>query len=482
MFDIKKYFSPSVIKWGRFALAALAYLLMVVWIGNYWLLLGLAVVYDVYISKYVPWDYFKNPRNGKPAPAWASWLDAIVFALVAVTIINIFFFQNYKIPTSSLEKSLLVGDHLFVSKVSYGPRMPNTPIGFPLMQNTVPLLNTSSYLEWPNWGYNRLGGLREVGRGDIVVFNFPAGDTVAFNVPNPDYYTSIYGEGQNYINRNPNLLYGKKFSNEFEIKQFICEYGRKIVNKNEQHYGEVVYRPVDRRDNYVKRCVALPGDTLEVRNNQVYIDGKAVNNPVNLQHFYHAVTDGARINDAYLDKLEMSLDDRQKIGYGPDYYLPLTQSKLDIVKSSPFIKSVELISMPADSSFQVFPYSREFNWSRDNYGPLWMPKAGVTVPLDLKSIFLYERIITAYEGNKLRVTNGQIFINDKLATSYTFKMNYYFMMGDNRHMSADSRYWGFVPEDHIVGTPVLVWLSLDEDKPFPLNIRWNRFFTWVKTE
>ena len=178
----------------------------------------------------------------------------------------------------------------------------------------------------------------------------------------------------------------------------------------------------------------------------------------------------------------MSLDDRQKIGYGPDYYLPLTQSKLDIVKSSPFIKSVDLISMPADSSFQVFPYSREFNWSRDNYGPLWMPKAGVTVPLDLKSIFLYERIITAYEGNKLRVTNGQIFINDKLATSYIFKMNYYFMMGDNRHMSADSRYWGFVPEDHIVGTPVLVWLSLDEDKPFPLNIRWNRFFTWVKTE
>ena len=480
----KKYLDLPFMKWVRFGLVALAYLAMVIWIGSYWLLIGLAVVYDVYISKKVPWDFWKKPKDGKPIAGWVSWLDAVVFALVAVYFINLFFFQNYKIPTSSLEKSLLVGDHLFVSKMSYGPRMPNTPLGFPLVQNTFPLLNTNSYLDWPNWGYKRLAGFNSVKHGDIVVFNFPAGDTVAVNVPNPDYYSSILGEGQGYLMRNPNLAQGKVFTNEFEIKQFISNYGRQIVKSNGQVYGEVVFRPVDRRDNYVKRCIALPGDTLQIINNQVYIDGKPTVNPRYLQHIYNVTTDGTTIGDLFLDRLEMSEADRREIGSGPTYQLPLTVEKLEIVKSSSFVKSVELVNwLPDSTSFpSVFPQSRYYQWSRDNYGPLWMPKAGATVELDLNNLVIYERIISAYEANKLEVKAGKIFINGKETNSYTFKMNYYFMLGDNRHKSADSRYWGFVPEDHIVGKPILVWLSLDEDKTFPLNIRWDRFFTFVKSE
>lgn len=481
---MKKYLDMPFMKWVKGGIALLVYLLMVIWIGNYWLLLGLPIVFDIYISRKVPWDFWKTPKDGKPLAGWISWLDAIVFALVAVYFINLFFFQNYKIPTSSLEKSLLVGDHLFVSKVSYGPRMPNTPLGFPLVQSTFPITNTNSYIEWPNWGYKRLAGFGKVDRGDIVVFNFPAGDTVAFNVPNPDYYSTILDAGQGYLMRNQSLLSGKKFNNEFELKRFICNYGRGIVSSNKDYFGEVVYRPVDRRDNYVKRCVALPGDTLEVRNNQVFINRKASSNPKNLQHFYNVVTDGTAINSEFLDRLEISQADRSGIGFDSNYTLPLTQEKLEIVKSSPFVKSVEMVVSPADTTSlpQVFPQSRQFPWTRDNYGPLWMPKAGVTVPLNLKNIFLYERVITSYEGSTLDVKDGKIFINGKECNSYTFKMNYYFMMGDNRHMSADSRYWGFVPEDHIVGKPLVVWLSLDKDKSFPFSIRWDRFFTIVKSE
>ena len=481
---MKKCFDFPQKTWIRGGAALIVALAMVIWIGNYWLLLGLPIVFDIYFTKKVPWEFWKNTKDGKPLTGVASWIDAILFALVAVYFINLFFFQNYKIPTSSLEKSLLVGDHLFVSKMSYGPRMPNTPIGFPLVQNTFPITNTKSYFEWPNWDYKRLAGFGDVKRGDIVVFNFPAGDTVAFNVPNPDFYSIILGEGSNYLNQNPNLAFGKKFTNEFEVKQFVSGLGREVVKRNSNFYGEVVYRPVDRRDNYVKRCVALPGDTFEIRDNQIFIDGNAVNKPKYLQHYYRVITDGTPLNSEFLDRIEMSQADRDGIGYEPNYTLALTQEKVDMIKQMSFIKSVTLVTTPRDSSGSpsVFPQSRSYPWSRDNYGPLWMPKAGVTVTLDMKNIMLYDRIITAYEGNKLEVKNGVIFINGKETTSYTFKMNYYFMLGDNRHQSADSRYWGFVPEDHIVGKPILVWLSLDADKSFPFNIRWDRFFTFVKTE
>ena len=272
---MQKPYTGSII---RFAIAAITFLLTVIWIGNYWLLLGLPIIFDIYISKKVPWDFWKRTKDGKKPAAWIEWVDALVFALVAVYIINIFLFQNYKIPTSSLEKTMLVGDHLFVSKVSFGPRMPITPISFPLVQNTFPILNTKSYTEWPTWEYKRLKGLREIKHNDIVVFNFPTGDTVPVFYTNPDYYNSMRNYGQQEIMSKPALLKDKNFKSEYELHQFINGLGQKVLHNNPANFGEIVYRPVDRRDNYVKRCVALPGDNFEIRSNQVYINGKAVEN------------------------------------------------------------------------------------------------------------------------------------------------------------------------------------------------------------
>lgn len=467
----------------RFIIAAVIYLLMVIWIGNYWLLPGLLIVFDVYISKKIPWTFWKKTKDGKKPAAWIEWIDALLFALVAVYIINLFFFQNYKIPTSSLEKTMLVGDHLFVSKMSYGPRMPITPIAFPLVQNTFPIINTNSYTEWPKWDYKRLKGFSDVERNDIVVFNFPTGDTVPFLHTNPDYYITIRELGLSQLSQNPSLIKDKQFTSEYAFRQFVNSLGRSIVKEHPESFGEVHFRPVDRRDNYVKRCVALPGDTFQIKSNHIFINGQAVQNPEGVQHNYHVITDGTLLNQRFFDRLEISNDDRNQGGIGPHYILPLTAEMAKQVASYKFVQSVEIDEQkPSSARESVYPFSEKYPWSRDNYGPLVMPKEGVTVALNMDNILLYERIITAYEGNELKVKDNTIYINGEKAENYTFKMNYYFMMGDNRHKSADSRYWGFVPEDHIVGRPILVWLSLNKDKSFPSNIRWNRFFKLVTGE
>lgn len=477
---MKKISKSQLIK---FIIYSLVFVIMIIWIGNYWLLLpGLAIIFDIYISKIVPWTFWKKTKDGKKPSKVVEWIDAIVFALVAVYIINLFFFQNYKIPTSSLEKSMLVGDHLFVSKMSYGPRMPFTPIAFPLVQNSFPVLNTKSYTDWPSWDYKRLKGFKNVERNDIVVFNFPTGDTVPFFHTNPDYYITIRELGLNQISQNSSLIKDKTFENEYEFRQFANSIGRKIVEQHEQDFGKIYYRPVDRRDNYVKRCVALPGDIFEIRNNQIYINGEISKDAPGVQYNYHIITDGTLLNQNFFDRLEISNDDKIQGGIGPHYILPLTEEKVEQVKKFNFIISVKKDEHQTTNRESVFPFSEKYPWTRDNYGPLVMPKKGETIDINIDNILLYERIITAYELNTLEVKGDKIFINGVESNKYTFQMDYYFMMGDNRHKSADSRYWGFVPEDHIVGRPMLVWLSLNKDKKFPANIRWNRFFKVVTSE
>ncbi|MDG5798753.1 signal peptidase I [Marinilabiliaceae bacterium ANBcel2] len=467
----------------RFIAAIIVYLLVVIWIGNYWLLLGVPIIFDAYITKKIPWGFWKKGKEGKKPHVIIEWLDALLFALVAVYIINIFLFQNYKIPTSSLERTMMVGDHLFVSKLSYGPRMPLTPVSFPLVQNTFPIINTKSYTEWPKWDYRRLKGLGEVKRNDIVVFNFPTGDTVAFNRTNPDYYITIRELGLNKIGQDYTLIQNREFNNEYERRMFVNQLGRDIVENNNDVFGDVLYRPVDRRDNYVKRCIALPGDNFEIRSNKIYINGELYQEPETVQHNYHVKTDGSSLPQRFFERLEISEDDRRDAGRGPHYVIPLTESMRERVENIEVIESVEIDERQSDSSgMQVFPYSENFPWSRDNYGPLTIPAEGETVELTTKNILLYERIITAYEGNTLDVKDEDIFINGERVNSYTFEMDYYFMLGDNRHKSADSRYWGFVPADHIVGKPILVWLSLNKDKTFPGNIRWDRFFKIVSRD
>ncbi|MDL2222409.1 signal peptidase I, partial [Parabacteroides sp. OttesenSCG-928-N08] len=250
---MKKQISKK--QWIMFGIVATLYILFALWMQNGWLLLGLPIIVDIYLTKFVPWGAWKRSKNPRVRNI-LSWVDDILFALIAVYLINLFIFQNYQIPSSSLEKSLLVGDYLFVSKLSYGPRVPNTPLSFPLVQNTLPVLNSKSYFEWPQWDYKRVKGLGEVKRNDIVVFNFPAGDTVALKVQNPDYYT------------------------------LVEMHGREAIRLNKATFGDVIYRPVDKRENYVKRCIGMPGDSLEVRNNQVYINGEAAENPENMQLNY----------------------------------------------------------------------------------------------------------------------------------------------------------------------------------------------------
>ncbi|MCT4644949.1 MAG: S26 family signal peptidase [Carboxylicivirga sp.] len=470
----------SKVKWIKLGIASIVFMLWVVWVGNYWLLLLYPLLFDSYITKKIPWDFWKKTKDGKKPSAVLEWTDALIFALLAVYMINIFLFQNYKIPTSSLEKSLMVGDHLFVSKVSYGPRMPNTPIAFPLVQNTFPIINTKSYTNWPHWDFKRLKGFGDVKRDDIVVFNFPAGDTVPFKSNNPSYFEQCLQVGGILYSQDASLKRSTPFNSDWERNNYLMSIGAKAIKADPQNYGEVLARPVDRRDNYVKRCVALPGDVFEIRSNQIYIDGKAVNNPEFIQHIYHVQTDGTSLNTRFFEKLEISKADQEAIGSAPNYVLNLTEGMAKKVKAMPFVKLVKMVERkPNGSGSNVFPYSSDYNWSRDNFGPLKMPEAGETVELNLKNLVLYDRIIRNYEGNTLDVKNGQIYINGEVANSYTFKMDYYFMLGDNRHKSADSRFWGFVPEDHIVGKPILVWLSLDPDRGFPMNIRWKRFFKMV---
>ena len=455
-------------QWIKFGISAVLYILFSIWMQNLWLLLGLIVLVDIFLTKYIPWGAWKRSKN--PAVRNAlEWVDDILFALIAVYFINLFIFQNYQIPSSSLEKSLLVGDYLFVSKLSYGPRVPNTPLSFPLVQNTLPFFNCKSYLDWPEWGYKRVKGFGHVKRNDIVVFNFPAGDTVALKQQNPSY------------------------------DELVMQHGRERIWMDKNTFGDVVYRPVDKRENYVKRCIGMPGDTIEIRDNQVYIDGKAAENPENMQFCYYVETDGSPITEEQFRLMNVSKEDRILVSnngyyqdlmsflgfesiapgqYNPVYRMPLTKKALAIAEKLPIVKKI--VIEPDAFSGLTYPAWYETGWTRDNYGPLWIPKKGATIPLNERNIALYGRCIKNSENNTLEEKDGTYYINGKPETDYTFKYDYYWMMGDNRHNSADSRSWGFVPEDHIVGKPILIWLSLDKDRSlFDGGIRWNRLFRMV---
>ena len=454
----------------KFAIAAVLYGLFILWMQNGWLALGYILLADIYLTKYIPWGAWKKTNNPTLKSIY-DWIDDIIFALVAVYFINLFIFQNYQIPSSSLEKSLLVGDYLFVSKVSYGPRVPNTPLSFPLVQNTLPIFNCKSYLDWPSWDYKRVAGLGQIQRNDIVVFNFPAGDTVATLQQNPDYYT------------------------------LVQMYGREAVRMNKQSFGEIIYRPVDKRENYVKRCVGLPGDSLSIRNNQVYINGKAAQNPKNMQLNYFVETE-TPLTETMFRNWGVSRDDYMPygqpctvtdpetlsfLGFQPNangaynlvYRFPMTESMVAQVKKLSSVKKV-IVEPEIIGGTMYYPVDYDNGWTRDNYGPIWIPKRGATIELTPENLALYRRCIKNYEHNELEEKDGVVYINGEKATTYTFQYDYYWMMGDNRHNSADSRSWGFVPEDHIVGKPIMIWLSLDKDRSlFDGGIRWNRLFRWV---
>ena len=454
-------------RWIRFAIVSLIFLLWVAWLGNWWVALFILLLFDIYITGYIPFTWWKNSKN-KTVRAVMGWVDAIVYALILVYFVFAFIGQNYQIPTSSLEKSLLVGDYLWVNKMAYGPRVPMTPIHFPLVQNTLPVVGTKSYLDNPQFKYHRLKGFGNVETGDIVVFNFPAGDTVALKRQNEDYYS------------------------------LIKYYGRDYVKSHPEEFGEVIYRPVDRRENYVKRAVGLPGDTISIKDGNIYIDGKMQAMPKDAQFMYLFQT-LAPVTDMDWEKIGVAVDDRWSISvydmdslsiayYGfrmnvdgsipPIYCSPLTVEMVEKVKQLPGF--VNITRRPAQPNEYLFPEEASEGWTHADYGPLWIPKKGAVVELTPENWRIYNRAIRNYEGHTnswLDESTGIVYVDGKPAKTYTFAMDYYFMMGDNRDNSLDSRYWGFVPEDHIVGKPMRVLISFDKDKSlFNGGIRWNRIF------
>lgn len=438
-------------KWIRMGFWSILYLLWVIWLGCWWWLLGLIVIFDGHITKKVKWAFWKKHyEEGEKHNVLLDWLDALIFAVIVVTFINMFFFQAFKIPSSSMESTLYTGDHLFVEKLTYGPRVAQTPLTIPFTHNVIG--RKESYSTLIQNKYRRLKGFRRVRAGDRIVFNFPHGDTILVKAPADDYYALCRVMGKNYTVR---------------------------------QYGPIKVRPSDKTDHYVKRCVAVAGDTLEVRHGQVYINSTAQTVWPGVQSTYTVKTNGTAINTRTLDKIGLNVRelwfDSQLPGY-PD--MPLTASMVDKVRACANVEEItpnDDVYPPdfPDSYLSIFPFDSRFAWTRDNFGPLWIPSKGATVKLCLENLPLYERIIRVYEDNELEVRDGVIYINGEAVTEYIFKQDYYFMMGDNRHNSLDSRYWGFVPEDHIVGRPAIVWLSTDAGKKFPRNIRWKRFFKIV---
>ena len=387
--------------------------------------LGFYIFYVSYFEdvKYIQ-DWSLNPRT-----SGGEWVSSIAFAVIAATLVHTYFMQPYTIPTSSLEKSLLIGDFLFVSKFHYGARVPMTTIAAPMVHDTLPLLKVKSYLKKPQLPYFRLPAFQKIKQNDIVVFSWPV-DTV---------------------------------------EQFFKKTKKRIR------------KPIDKKSNYVKRCVGIPGDSLQIIDGYVYINGKknVLPDRARLQFFYETNTGGQALS-------VKSLQNRYHVREGGrltdgNYVLNLASDDAEILKNNPSVKSLTRRISPEGEWEEVFPNVNSLNWNRDFFGPVYIPEAGATVALNTETLPFYKQIIVEYEKNSLRVENGNIYLNGNSdpVTEYTFAQDYYWMMGDNRHNSEDSRYWGYVPFDHVVGKPVFIWFSWNSDGKGLDKIRWERLFTTV---
>ncbi len=433
-----------------FGISTLLCGLIAIWTGVYWFLAALPLIFDHFITRWLP---VRKIQKLIRLPVFITetidWIGAVLTALVFVIIIRTLLIEAYSIPTPSMEQNLMVGDYLFVSKLSYGPRVPNTPLGFPFTHNTMPFSSAKkSYSERLYWPYKRLAGFGKIEHNDVVVFNFPEGDTIVEELPDQNYYG---------LTRN---------------------YGRRTIHSQYHVTG----RPVDKRENFVKRCVGLPGDTVELIHTHVFINGDSLGEIPGIQHRYYVQTDGEKIDSAVLANLQLDSNQPLYDTRLKSYTISMSSRQAEGLDTLPNIRSVTRLENTRRqlSYYSNFPYSPDFQWTEDNYGQVVVPKKGGTARISPTNLPLYKRIIETYEKNTLELRDSVIYINCEPRISYTFGMDYFFMLGDNRHNSADSRVWGFVPEDHIVGKAVFVWLSVDRTREGWQRFRWDRMFKKIK--
>ena len=423
---------------------------------------------------FLPYIAFRDEEKFLGAIDWKKekkgfareWGHAIVYAVIAATIIRTFFIEAFTIPTPSMERSLLVGDYLFVSKIAYGPRMPQTLMTVPFTHHSLPGGTTPSFLTWYQLPYWRLPGLGSVERYDPVVFNFPKGDTVWVARQEQD------------IEQHARDLASQQFGTDFTQQEYQQAKNQLLSRV------EWTVRPDDKKEHYIKRCIGLPGETLRVENSQVYIDGKAIDNPEFMQYDHVVKTRDGINRRTWKERFGIAMSDISQIGVNHQYQVPMSPDVASEVESLDLVQQIEKQNHPQgtfDERRSIFPNHRDYHWSEDNFGPLYIPKAGESREITSQNWPIFQRIIQVYEDQNARFTDGQLYIDDKPADRYTFRQNYYFMMGDNRHRSADSRFWGFVPEDHVVGKAVFVWMSIDPEGQggFFSRIRWDRVFSLV---
>lgn len=429
-----------------FALTVLAWSLVSVWVEIWYLLLFNLVLLDMFITRRVDWTL---RRYGLPRHLQSSleWILVLILAVVFSVALKALFVEAYKIPTPSMEETLLAGDFIFVSKLAYGPRLPGTPLSLPFYHNKLPS-GKKSYSARLQLPYKRLRGLSRVRRNDIIVFNFPEGDTMVVQYPGQNYYSLVRQYGREYI------------LDEFDITT----------------------HPVDRRENYVKRCIGLPGDRIQIVDGNILINDREIAGINGQKYKYYVTTYGQPLPEALTDSLRI---DKSSVTYNPVnslHVLYLTHGQLELLRSFREVRSIKRYSEPR-LSFQnqeIFPHDRNYRWTGDNFGPLKVPARGDSIGLDLLNLPLFSRIIDVYEDNDLQVTDGRILINGVEKDTYTFGMDYYFVIGDNYHNSADSRYWGFVPEDHLLGKAVMVWFSMEPEKAGMEGLRKQRIFNTIK--
>lgn len=415
-----------------------------IWTGFWFLLPGVLLIFDGYITQIIPW---KSIVLKDPLKTYLEWGGAIIAAFLITIVVRTFIIEAYKIPTPSMEKTLLVGDYLFVSKIAYGPKLPNTPLAAPFMPNLLPN-GKLTYSKKPLFPYKRLKGFSRVQRNDIIVFNFPEGDTVVVQYSGQNYYSLLRQYGRDYL----------------------------------QSRFDIITHPVDKRDNYIKRCVGLPGDTLSIDEGKVLVNNSIVPEFKFQQFKYYVRTKSQRLSDTVLEHIGVSTSE---ISYNPNnslHIMPLSNGNVDYIRNLSEVKSLQRLVEPYISfkNTEVFPHNSNFRWTTDDFGPLIIPGKGMSVDISTDNLPLYKRIIQVYEENKLEINGDEIYINDTLSRSYTFNMDYYFVLGDNRHNSADSRFWGFVPEDHLVGKAVMTWFSRDPDESLFKGLRLKRMFKSIK--